>query len=317
MKIILPVFVLLLTPCLRAELKTVSFQAEIRTIQEPIAGLKRGDIISGKYTYDPETKDENGINPNVGDYYFRSPHCGLLINLNGKALKTRFGRSLGIEVVNNLPDQDSYTVWSIDSVFDGDDFVPESAYLTLTDTSGLVFKSVQLPTTAPVLRRFDYRNQVAVFGRSGDDTPYFYANILKITDGDGLFLPLVEILPSSGDFIHGRMIEPVIRIEGAEADEVVIERILLDDVDVTKRYLTASREGRELGGHPGRVWQLRPPNPSPGEHVFVVEARFKDGRTVQGRANWNVLQAKMETPNPHPIRNETETNPDAILKPRR
>lgn len=283
---------------------------------EPFAGLKRGDIITGKYTYDPRAKDENNIDPNVGDYYFRSPDCGMLINLNGKALRTRFGKTLGIEVVNNLPDYDSYTAGGLDNVFDGDDFIPESVGIQLWDTSGKVFKSDKLPSDAPVLSRFDYQKSVSVIGRSGDATPYFYAEIRKITDGDGLFLPLVEILPSSGDFVTGRMIEPVIRIEGAKANEVTIEKILLDDVDVTERYLTASREGQELGDHPGVVFQLLPPKPSPGAHVFEVKARFKDGRTVRGRANWNILEAKMAKPNRGLIRSENQANPDAILNPR-
>lgn len=294
MKRLVPILVLLCSPCVRAELKTVSFEAEITTFEGPLAGLKTGDTVTGKYTYDTKAKDERQTEPNFSSYYFTTPPCSMLINLNGKAIRTSFGKSLGITIVNDMPDGDILSVGGIENIYDGNDFIPESVGCIFWDTTAKALDSKKLPDKAPVLKRFNSRNYLCVIGKSGDLTPYFYADVRKIADGDKLFVPLVEILPASGDFTMGQSIIPVIRIEAAETTGIKIEKILLDDVDVTERYLTASHQGKLLGDQPGVVWQLLAPKPSPGMHVFKVKARLADGRKIWGQAAWNILHAKME-----------------------
>ena len=290
MKIIPLVFLALLAAAqVRAKSITISFEAEVEDIMDEtiIFGerLKTGSLITGKYTFNPDTKPS--IDSDFTRYEFPAVKNGMTLNLANVSLQTG-GGNLSIVLING-ESYDEYQVSSDCQACSEEEFIGTTATIDGWDFNGEMLSSTALPTTFPDISGPAGRPfHLTLTG----DSLYLRAKITKVAADDSLLIPFVRILPASGDFLHTQRMDPVIRVDGVKPEDVKIEKILLDDVNVTTRSLENSVSGRLESDDPGAIWQLTRPTPPPGVHEFKVKVRFPSGHAAWTEVRWNVLQAK-------------------------
>lgn len=155
--------------CLWAELITINLTAEITEIGDGdnlLNGqLHVGDNLTGSYTYDSTTPDDNYATT-VGDYWHYNPPCGISLSGGGFTFQTdpddvRFL----IEVCDNrYLNEDSYLVNSYNNLPLYGDVLVNSIVWDFHDDSGTALSSDALPTTAPVLQNWLSTNELAIEG---------------------------------------------------------------------------------------------------------------------------------------------------------
>lgn len=302
---------------LHAKTITVSFEAKIQGGTEGTRyeeKLKPGTLVTGMFTYDSEAKDVNEATE-YGEYYFKVPKYRMLVNLANTPLESAPGERYYIFCGDNSNAWEDYQgtddfVVAAENILCPDPWLGASTmFIQSSDSPGEALASTALPSGFPDPKLFDW-SILFITGTIG-----LTAEITKYANDDSLYKPVVQILPASGEFLQTQSIEPVIRIDGVKPEEVRLEKILLDDVDVTKRYLPSSRQGELVGDECATLWQLASPRPSPGSHVLKVEVSFKGKPRTTAEVNWNILHAKLSK-NPRKLtRTETKTNPDAVPNP--
>lgn len=272
---------------LQAKLVTVSFEGKLQNFTDFSnlfeGRVKDGDLITGMFSYDTAAKDTDP-NPEFGYFAYKAPAHRMILNIGNTWVQTTPGKEFRVILENDFGSSDQFIlnnedVRSSNPLMNGMQVFFQSADFTMT-----AFSSADVALEYPGLDKFEG----TILGMAAPVN--CNAIITKVAFDDSLFVPVVSILPPSGDFLWTQSIDPVIRIDGVKPDEVSIEKILLDDVNVTKRYLYASRSGTVEGANPGAVWQLISPKPSPGVHEFKVKVRLPNGKKAVAQANWNILQ---------------------------
>ncbi|MEO5916586.1 MAG: hypothetical protein ABIS50_20285 [Luteolibacter sp.] len=311
MNSLLPVLALSLSAAaLEANTVTVSFEAKIEGgTQNPrfAEQLKAGTLITGKYTFDPEVKDSHDAEE-FGEYRFKVPKYGMIVNLANIPLEAAPAKGYYIATSNDYnasessPGWDDYVVGAEEILCPDPWLAANTMFIQGTDFTATALPSTALPPKFPDLKSFDW----CILSIMGP-VP-LQAKITKVAMDDSLFVPVVRILPAPGDFLQSQTIEPAIRIDGVKPADVTIEKIFLDEIDVTERYLQTSRSGTLKGDNPGAIWQLAPPKPSPGAHEFKVKIRFSNGNTSWAATNWNILPSTLQKSGE---RIATDLNPDA------
>jgi len=128
-----------------------------------------GDIIEGKYTYDPTTPDTNSA-PTVGDYYHTSSSCGIEVKAGGFVFKTDPSDvNFLVEIANDHGSpspSDNYLLISYNNLPLSDEILVDYILWQLDDDTCTALSSTDLPTTAPVLADWE-----SIFGLtlSGSD----------------------------------------------------------------------------------------------------------------------------------------------------
>lgn len=284
---------------LQAKSITFSFEAKVEYVIDETGALhgrlQTGSVVTGKYTFDPDAKPS--INTDFTLYEFPSAKYGMTWNLANVSLQTGVGGNFSIEVMNDCrfvsPFEFYDQYWATSDCTDSSEekLIGTNMEISGWDGNGEMLSSSALPSKFPDLARYPFK--VWLTG----DSIQLVADITKVTADDSLFVPFIRILPASGDFLQTQTIDPVIRIDGVKPEDVKIEKILLDEVDVTARSLEGALSGHLEGDDPVAIWQLTRPTPPPGVHEFKVKVSFPGGRTSWSQVKWNVLQAKLDKGN--------------------
>lgn len=298
MKFLFSALALLLTAaCLHAKTVTVSFEARIKSMNDPLQifgdKLHQGSLINGKFTYDPDLKHSDGEDV-IANYYFEVPKYGMTLNIANTLIQSTPGEGYSMGIMNdfsNVPDLQPWDQFSVSS----EQMTPSdprldwpAALIQGWDTNGKLLPSTDIPSEFPDLKSFD----TCAFTLFNCPVT-INAKITKVSMDDSLFIPIIHILPASGDILQTQNIDPAIWIDDVKPGAVKIEKILLDDVDVTERYLYASRTGKLAGDQASAIWQLTSLKPSPGSHVFKVKVGFKDKASSWAEVRWNILETQL------------------------
>jgi hypothetical protein len=133
---------------------TIAFTAKVTDASSPQVadeafGVKRGQKLTGTYTYNIDAVDEND-SPNVGDYHFTTAPYGVTVMKSNKMIaQTDPARvDFTLEVVNNLgePQQDNYLLRSRNNIGG-----PEMISWQLDDSGAKALQTDSLPTAPPRL----------------------------------------------------------------------------------------------------------------------------------------------------------------------
>lgn len=155
----------------QAELITFQFSGTVDSVQDP-AGYLQGGVVpgspfSGTYTFDSAATDTYPADPTVGRY----------VTTTGASLTTLVG-TLTLSspgpvavVIGNGNSGDSYDAYTFPFVSSGLQ-IPELG-IALTETTGGVFVSDELPLLPPDLTRFTTR-RFSLQGRPVGATEYFF-----------------------------------------------------------------------------------------------------------------------------------------------
>lgn len=277
---------------LRAAPVTVSFEAQVDSLRDPtgaFAGrLQAGSIITGKYTFDSAQADTNSF-PEVGDYQFNAAPYGVAVNVANTLVTTTPGGFFLIEVINNYdPYGDAFLLRSYQNVTSDPAVTIEYVTWQLDDPTGTALASAALPPGPPPIAKFQQSYGLDLSGPFGRDAFSIRAHVTKAVLGDSLFLPLVTVLPRSGELVDTQSFEPVVKVGVARNQEVCIERVLLDGVELHGGYLSSAKTGVLTGAEAGRTWRFKSHQLKPGSHLFEVKVRFAGGKSSWGHAQWNV-----------------------------
>ena len=119
--------------------------------------IKVNDTIKGKYIYDSNATDINA-DPNIGVYWCNFSTCGIEVKAGGFVFKTdpndvEFAIAIGNDLVN--PNGDLYEVISFSNLNLSNGLVVYGLEWFLYDPTGTALSDDVLPTTAPVLSKWN------------------------------------------------------------------------------------------------------------------------------------------------------------------
>lgn len=131
--------------------------------------IEVGDVITGRYSYDSATPDQDWLwgsaSDTVGRYHYFSGPYGVAVSAGGLVFQSDPGNlSFVVGIVNdNQQGEDGYWIDSYNNaaLFNGT-LVGGISWL-LSDPGGTVFFSDALPTNAPVLTEWQF-NRLAITG---------------------------------------------------------------------------------------------------------------------------------------------------------
>ncbi|MCX5638919.1 MAG: hypothetical protein NTX52_14680 [Planctomycetota bacterium] len=110
-----------------------------------------GDIITGNYTYDTDTPDQNP-SPTIGHYQYSSSPYGVSLSVNGFILQTDPDHvDFLVGTLNDENGRDSYGFISYNNQSLPNDIPVWHIALQLDDYSGTALYSDALPTEPPVV----------------------------------------------------------------------------------------------------------------------------------------------------------------------
>ena len=156
-----------------AALITIEIEAVVDRVDDPHGYLEGkiivGDIITGAYTYDSSTPDQDWLwgSPSdiVGRYHHFAPPYGISLTVGDFVFQTDPSNvNFLIGIVNdNQSGDDIYGLLSYNNLPLSDGTLVGGISWTLEDSTGSVFSNDSLPTTAPVLDDWGF-NRLTVNG---------------------------------------------------------------------------------------------------------------------------------------------------------
>jgi hypothetical protein len=137
---------------------TVSISAVVEFVDDSgnlLGGaIDAGDAISGTYTYNAATPDENPA-PTVGDYWHAATPYGIRLRAGGLVFETDpQAVAFLVEIVNDHQGSDNYLLRSYTNRPLSAGVLVEHISWQLDDPSQTALHSERLPTTAPKLARW-------------------------------------------------------------------------------------------------------------------------------------------------------------------
>jgi hypothetical protein len=144
---------------------TIAFTAVVETVEDSglcLGGsIAPGDRITGLYTYNLSTPDEQPDNPNVGDYWHTTAPYGIQVQAGGHVFRTDPGNvNFLVEIVNNLSGSDNYLLRSYTNLpLSSGTCTVEHISWQLDDPSQKALSSDKLPAKPPKLS-----NWQSIFG---------------------------------------------------------------------------------------------------------------------------------------------------------
>jgi len=171
---------------------TIKIDAKVDEVTDPYNLLEGiihvNDTITGKYTYDPLTEDAYPNIPDVGIYLMYSSTCGFEVKAGSFVFKTNKTNpnviNLCIEILNNYSDNgDIYAVLSENNLPLSNGMLVDEIYWALIDQNATALSDEVLPTTAPILSKWN-SNGLCIIG--GDPSSYYKiysitAHVTKVT----------------------------------------------------------------------------------------------------------------------------------------
>jgi hypothetical protein len=161
---------------------TISVRARVLAIYDPCnfleGNIKLGHKITGTYTYDADTPDYYPEYSDRGFYMMNDTSCGVEFNVGGLTFKTDQNNPLTeILILNDVEFEGKVNdVMEVHSTLDFplSQEVVSFFYLEFIDSTATALSSIALPTTAPVLRKwenkslyiygfYDYYNHFVIF----------------------------------------------------------------------------------------------------------------------------------------------------------
>ena len=159
-------------PLAQGTLITIEIEAVVDFVEDRgnyLEGkIKPGDIITGSYTYDSSTPDQDWLwgseSDVVGRYHYFNQPYGISLTVDEFVFQTNPDSvNFLVSIVNdNQSGNDVYAVGSSSNLPLSNSTVVDSISWTLKDHTGSVFSSDALPTTAPVL--VDWQENILRFG---------------------------------------------------------------------------------------------------------------------------------------------------------
>jgi hypothetical protein len=142
---------------------SINIVAKIVDVSDPYNSLggviKVNDTIKGKYTYDSNATDSN-YDPKIGEYWYHYSPCGIEVKAGGFVFKTDpnnawFNIRIGNDMVDPYRQGDMYEVASLINLNLSNGVIMDVIDWVLYDPSGTTLSSDALPTTAPVLSKWN------------------------------------------------------------------------------------------------------------------------------------------------------------------
>jgi hypothetical protein len=133
--------------------------------------IQINDTISGKYTYDSGTPDSNP-DPKIGDYRHISSSFGIEVKAGNLVFKTNPSNvDFLIELVNDYgnPQRDFYLVQSYNNLQLSNGMFVDRIYWQLEDNTSSALSNTALPTTAPVLPKWQSKLGLTLIGYDPDN----------------------------------------------------------------------------------------------------------------------------------------------------
>lgn len=150
---------------------TISVRARVLAVHDPCnfleGKIKFGHKITGTYTYDADTPDYYPEYSDRGFYMMNDTSCGVEFNVGGLIFKTDQNNPLTeILILNDVRFEDE--IIDVIEVHSTLDFpltqeVVSFFYLEFVDSTATALSSVALPTTAPVLRKWENKT-LSIYG---------------------------------------------------------------------------------------------------------------------------------------------------------
>jgi hypothetical protein len=150
---------------------TISVRARVLAIYDPYnfleGKIKFGQKITGTYTYDADTPDYYPEYSDRGLYIMNDTSCGVEFNVGGLTFKTDQNNPLtNILILNDVKFEGKVNdVMEVHSTLD----FPLSKelvslfYFEFIDSTATALSSIALPTTAPVLRKWENKS-LSIYG---------------------------------------------------------------------------------------------------------------------------------------------------------
>jgi len=162
---------------------SINIVAKIVDVSDPYNSLggviKVNDTIKGKYTYDSGIPDQYPDNMTVGIYGFESSSCGFEVKAGGLIFKTNPSNvNFTIEIINcGVYYGDQYSVYSVNNLQLSNGMIVEIIQWVLFDSSGTALSSDALPTTAPVLSKWNQTGcaGLMIYGYNPSDPSNWYS----------------------------------------------------------------------------------------------------------------------------------------------
>jgi hypothetical protein len=182
------------TPANSPSLITINIVAKVYSVDDPdnlLGGvIKINDTIKGKYTYDSNATDTEP-DPAIGIYWYYSSPCRIEIKAGGFVFKTdpnnvEFGIGVANDLVYPYPQGDMYEIASFNNSNLSNGYIVTGIDWLLYDPSGTALSSDSLPTTAPVLSKWNQSTTgfgltFNAFNPSNNSHFYIKADVTKAT----------------------------------------------------------------------------------------------------------------------------------------
>jgi hypothetical protein len=121
--------------------------------------IKIGDKITGKYIYDAETPNAYPGYPNLGYYIMNYTPCGVEFTVGGLTFKTDPNNPLTVVVIANDYQYPPEVIDAMEVLSIVDSSLSQNllcyAYVSFWDKTATALSSIELPTTAPVLKKWE------------------------------------------------------------------------------------------------------------------------------------------------------------------
>jgi len=158
----------------RAALITIAIEATVDYVRDEgnyLEGrINVGDIITGTYTYESTTADSSA-SQSIGRYMHYTTPCGIRLTVGGLVFQTDPEKVyFGVEIMNDEPwanpdiNRDVYAIGSENNLPFSNGTWGGYIHWQLDDPTGNAVSSTDLPTTAPILDRWEF-NELDLDGR--------------------------------------------------------------------------------------------------------------------------------------------------------
>ena len=271
-----------------AETVTITLRAQVATLFDPSArlggSLQVGDIVSARYTYDPNVPDSDP-DARIGSYLGVGAPFAFRVDAGALSFESAPVAQLSFLTLDELgdPPADSYRIHSLEN-----QPLPNGTSVTtltwqLTDPTGAALAGDQLPVSAPVLSQWQSPSTLAIAGGTFPERFAITAHVLSAE-----LAPLLLVSPPSGTYVASQAADLVIIVGPGVA--IQNGTITLDGVDASEGFAQCVRVGTLLaGGQSFRCPGLRMGYLGAGEHTVAVTLQLADGSTLNASALWKVL----------------------------
>jgi len=171
----------------KATLITIEIEAVVHGVHDPDNHLEGrvnvGDLITGTYTYDTDTPDEDWLLGSESDmvarYHYFNPPYGIFLSVGGLDFKTDpDNTNFLIQLVNDyLYSIDTYSVTSYGNLPLSNGAIVDTISWGLRDDSGSAISSTDLLTTAPAISDWQHFNYLNIEGPGTRDNILFQAHV--------------------------------------------------------------------------------------------------------------------------------------------